>query len=438
MKINTGVGTYKRPWMYDKQEDAIFNEARYSVTEGSVQCGKTKGCVVWLFEKALQGDHSKNYWWVAPVEPQAEKAFRDMKTAVPRKMIKSKIESAGKQRIEFLNGATVWFKSADNPDSLYGESVYAAVIDEASRVKEESWHSVRSRLAATGGPMRIIGNVKGRNNWFYNLARKAEGGEDWECEKCERRFLSNMHYSKITVLDAIDAGVLPESELEEAKDMYPERVFRELYLAEPGDDGGNPFGIEHINACTFTDNRGNKTAKMPKTDPVVWGWDIAKAQNFTVGIGLDRDGGVCRFKRWQFVPWDQTIKQIIEYTGNLPALVDSSSAGGDQVLERLQDEAGGNFRGYKFTGPSKQDLMLGLAVAIQNREVGYPAGPITKELKAFEYEHTRNHVLYRAPDGFHDDCVDALALAWRKKKKSNLVGGDVKPALLSRSSPWKS
>jgi hypothetical protein len=35
-------------------------------------------------------------------------------------------------------------QSADNPDTLYGEDVHAAVIDEASRMKEDSFYAVRS------------------------------------------------------------------------------------------------------------------------------------------------------------------------------------------------------------------------------------------------------------------------------------------------------
>ena len=48
------------------------------------------------------------------------------------------------------NGATIWFRSGEHPDSLYGEDVWAAVIDEATRVKPEAWHAVRSTLTATG------------------------------------------------------------------------------------------------------------------------------------------------------------------------------------------------------------------------------------------------------------------------------------------------
>lgn len=33
------------------------------------------------------------------------------------------------------------------------------------------------------------------------------------------------------------------------------------------------------------------------------------------------------------------------------------------------------------------------------------------ELESFEYEYTRTGVRYTAPEGMHDDCVMALALA---------------------------
>jgi hypothetical protein len=69
--------------------------------------------------------------------------------------------------------------------------------------------------------------------------------------------------------------------------------------------------------------------------------------------------------------------------------------------------------GFRFTGPSKQQLMEGLAVAIQQQQVHYPDGPIVNELEAFEYVYTRTGVSYSAPEGLHDDCVCALALAWR-------------------------
>jgi len=68
--------------------------------------------------------------------------------------------------------------------------------------------------------------------------------------------------------------------------------------------------------------------------------------------------------------------------------------------------------GLKFTSQSKQQLMEGLATAIQQGIIGFPDGIIVNELEVFEYQFTANGVRYSAPSGFHDDCVMALALAW--------------------------
>ena len=396
---------YERPWLYEKQREFLFAPERYSIVEASTKTGKTVGCMVWLFEQAaLHGAPGRNYWWVAPTFGVAKIAYRRLKRAIPPDLY---APNETELTLTLPNGAVMWFKGADKPDSLYGEDVYAAVVDEATRCKEESWYAVRSTLTATRGPVRIIGNVKGRKNWAYQLARKAESGEP------------DMHYSKLTAYDAADAGVLAREEIEDAKRTLPDAVFRELYLAEPTDDGGNPFGMDAI--------RGN-IAELSTAEPAVWGWDLAKSYDWTVGIALDAHGTACRLARFQ-KPWQETIREIDRLTGRTPALVDSTGVG-DPVLESLQRpftesaaRDGGpafipvtarrNFEGFTFTATSKQQLMEGLAVAIQQGQIRYPAGVIVSELEQFEYMHTRTGVRYSAPDGLHDDAVMALALAWR-------------------------
>jgi len=50
-------------------------------------------------------------------------------------------------------------------------------------------------------------------------------------------------------------------------------------------------------------------------------------------------------------------------------------------------------------------------VKIQQWQVSFPTGPVVDELEAFEYETTPTGVRFVAPQGMHDDCVCALALA---------------------------
>ena len=79
-----------------------------------------------------------------------------------------------------------------------------------------------------------------------------------------------MSYQKITAYDAIDAGILSEDEIEDARRQLPDNVFRELYLAEPSDDEGNPFGIIAIYDCIAPMSRDCK--------PVCFNVVLAKIQ----------------------------------------------------------------------------------------------------------------------------------------------------------------
>lgn len=125
---------YERPWVAPYQEDAIFCDERYGVVEATTKSGKTHGCILWIFEEACKGEIGMYYWWVAPVYTQAEIAYGRLKRALSPDLYHA-VDS--KRTLTLINGATIVFKSGEDPDRLYGEDVYAAVIDEASRLREE-------------------------------------------------------------------------------------------------------------------------------------------------------------------------------------------------------------------------------------------------------------------------------------------------------------
>ena len=381
---------YRRAKLYPRQEAAIFDAARYSLIEATTKAGKTAGCIVWIGEQAALGRSGRNYWWVAPVYAQAKVAFTRMCQSLPKGTFE---KNETDLRIDIINGTHVWFKSGEKPDNLYGEEVYAVVLDEASRMREDAFIAVRSTLTATRGKLRIIGNVKGRRNWFYKLARRAEAGE------------KEMAYHKITWRDAVAAGILKEEEIEDARRVLPEQAFKQLYEAEPADDEGNPFGIEAINRC--------RIEAFSKKPIACWGWDLGKNMDWTVGIALDRDGHMVNFVRFQ-APWAETKKRIIAETNHKPALVDATGVG-DSIVEDLS-RASNNFVGFVFTQRSKQDLMELLLSSIQQQRLGLTSEALLNELESFEYEFRGRDgrftgVFYSAPPGMHDDCVCALALA---------------------------
>lgn len=307
-------------------------------------------------------------------------------------------------QIRVANGAKIWYKTAEKPNMLYGRDVRAVVIDEASRMREEAWVAINSVLTATDGACRVIGNVHGNKNWFYTLARFAQAGEP------------GFSYHKMTAYDAVRAGVIKLEVVQRAKKLLAPHVFNELFLAEASGQDINPFGGPdkiRENVVPLED--------CLKRQPVVWGWDLAKSIDWTVGIALDRDGYVCRFERWQRVPWDVTVQRIKDKTRNLRAKVDSSGVG-DPIIEQLQKNLGSNFEGFKFTSNSKQQLMEGLVATMHQGRIKYPydftpqkhfTNVLVDELELFEFVFTGTGVKYAAPTGAgnHDDAVMALALA---------------------------
>jgi hypothetical protein len=112
--------------------------------------------------------------------------------------------------------------------------------------------------------------------------------------------------------------------------------------------------------------------------------------------------------------WAQTMQRISRVIGNTPTYLDSTGVG-DPIVEQLQ-RTHPRVQGFKFTSQSKQQLIEGLVMAVQNNEINFPDGVISDEMKNFEFEYTRTGVKYTAPQGLHDDAVCSLALAWDCKQ----------------------
>lgn len=391
---------YERMALYAKQEAALFHDKRYGCVEASTKAGKTVGCLAWITEQAaLYGGEGRNYWWIAPILGQADIAFRRLKAGLPQGMFTVNLAA---RTITLVNGSTIWFKSAENPDSLYGEDVYAAVIDEASRCSSAAWLAVRTTITATKGPVRIIGNVKGSKNWAYRMARRAENGAP------------NMAFHRLTVWDAVDAGVIEKGEAEEARSHMTSAEFQELYLAVASDGGDQFFHVEEL---TIVED-------WPRHARVVRAWDLATTKkrkgadpDYTVGTKLAWDGkmvyivDVIRFRESP----DVVIEKITE-----AAITDGRTC--DQVFEEEKGSSG--------------KTMIEL-FRVHFQEVGAMTGrvhpaPITggKRSRAFHFAgrvNDGNVRMVQAPwndmlvaefddftgeDDIHDDVVDSASHAY--------------------------
>lgn len=70
--------------------------------------------------------------------------------------------------------------------------------------------------------------------------------------------------------------------------------------------------------------------------------------------------------------------------------------------------------GVSITNANKTDMIDSLSLAFEQGQIEILNDPVlVGELMAYESERLPSGLIrYSAPEGFHDDCVSALMLAW--------------------------
>jgi hypothetical protein len=374
--------------LHPGQQKIVAHSARFKVVMCGRRFGKTALGIRCACDTAIAG---KLVGWFSPTHKYALEVWRELLNRLAP-IIANKSEQD--KRIELVTGGVIEIWTFDTDDPARGRKYHRVIVDEAGLVPEleRVWQSaIRLTLVDYQGDALFLGTPKGRQHGFVVLFAKGQSGNaDW------------MSFRTST----LDNPYIPISEIEEARKDMPAAIFAQEIEGIPADDGGNPFGQTAIAECT--------KSKMPDADdpdhmPVVWGWDLARAQDWTVGIALDMAGNVVRVERWQLLPWSETVKKISQCTGDTPAWGDATGVG-DPIIERLQ-EFGVPIEGFTFGSKSKQTLMERLASVIQHKEITFPMGVIAAELETFTYHYTATGVRYTAPSGLHDDAVMALGLA---------------------------
>lgn len=402
---------YERAPLYPKQKEVFLCPKRFTYCEAATKSGKTHLAIAWLFEQALlYGKNGYNYWWIAPTYQQAGIAFNRLALSLKEGALPSKHYTIleGSHIIKLANGTSISFKTGEKPNNLYGDDIYAVVIDEASRLKEASFHTVISLITSTEASVKMIGNVVDKFNWFYKACRKVENNSD--------KFSA---YFRLTADDAIEGGTITRQMVDIAKSKLPHHVFRSLYYCEGSDSGMNPFGIDYIDACTIQIDSVDKQTFSYHTDKKVicYGIDLARGKtenaDFTSIIGLTEKLEVTFdiFKG----PWKQQLYRILNIIGNTPTFIELNSIG-STMFEMLIDDCE-QLEGFNTTNKSKKELIeTDLIPFILGRRLKIPSGIITDELKDFECVllNNGNHT-YNSTG--HDDTVISLGLACKKYKE---------------------
>jgi len=374
------------PELHPNQQVILDNSARFRVVMCGRRFGKSELAQLEIIFEAMKGNAVA---YITPTYQLAKTFFNKLIKVIPFENNKSDLV------INFPNNGSVMFFTGERLDNLRGRKFHLVVVDEASFIPnlEDGWlNSIRPTLTDYKGRALFLSTPKGKN-YFYSLFMKG-GDVDWQAFK----------------FTTYDNPYIDPTEIDDARRQLPQAVFEQEYLANAMENAANPFGSNHIIECI---------KPLSTNPPAYYGIDLAKSFDYSVIIGLDTNGDVCYFDRFQ-KDWKQTRETILQIEKNKPIVIDSTGVG-DAITEDLQKHFN-SMHGFKYTSSSKQQLMELLASTIHKKEVGFPDGFIRQELDIFEYQFTSTGVKYNAPTGFHDDCVNALALAVKCRNEHRYSG----------------
>lgn len=370
------------------QQAIINSPARFKTVRAGRRFGKS---VITQQQGVIRSLEAKHEAFIVPTFKLARYFYKDLESFLPSKLFKF---NGTDFSITNINKGSISFFSAEAPDALRSRKFHHIYIDEASFQPNllENWNNIyRPTLTDYKGGATFISTPRGQDD-FYALCQRNDKG--WQ----------NFHFS------TYDNPHIDPSEIEEAKSQLPEAVFEQEYMANPMANADNPFGTENIKACICP-----LSTKQPK----YWGIDLAKSYDYTVIIGLDEDGNVAYFDRYQ-KPWSLTKQNILTIPKRAVGFIDATGVG-DPIAEEICEVLRG-IEAFKINRGNKQNLILGLISSIAQKEIGFPEGVISQELGTFEYTYTPNGTIYQARSGFHDDTTIALAFAVKAFKEKRNFG----------------
>lgn len=376
---------------HDAQLVIHASDRRFRIIVTGRRFGKTLCLAADIINRAH--NFGGNYGWLCPSYLTGEHGLQAI-----RDIAGSFVDIGGRApavaKVPTVDGGTakIWFLSADNPDSIRGYGFDGIVVDEAASIPTDVWtYAIRPTIAQTMGWAVLMSTPKGRN-WFFDMFTK--GRDKSEPDYASFRFRS------------IDNPTFPMEEWEEAQRSLPADVFRQEYM---GDFLADSAGVFHDPESCIVEQAGKRMGD------VVVGCDLAKHQDHTVLIAMDRTSGDClEMERFNHLDWPIQKERIIAFYRRWPGLLVMDATGaGDPIYDDLKLSIP-RILPFKFSNQSKAHLIQRLIVAIEQKQITWPRAweTLTDELKRYEYDITANGAItYNAPGGYHDDCVVSLALA---------------------------
>jgi hypothetical protein len=377
---------------HDAQRPPWKSEARFKAIAAGRRSGKTVLAAADTVWRALRGGSSWRGWWVTPSHDIADTGFQLIEEAIADANIAERKLSPPRE-IHLTNGAEIGFRTTAGGANV-SVGLDWVVIDEAAKgVPESAWiQELRPTLSDRNGEALFISTPDGKG-WFFDWWQRGQDPDRPDVQSWRWSTYANPH--------------VPDSEIDAARKELPERIFQQEYLAEFRDDTGGVFDVSDASEAYAPDAYAGEA-------PYRVGVDLARHEDYLGIVALDGRGRAAHLTRERGLTWPQVqsrVEQVHRQLGQPPVAVDATR---DNKLVADLERAGVDVRPVTFSAQRKQSLIENLAAGLESGEVVVPADTIlATELSVFEFTTTRaGNVRYGAPDGHHDDTVDALAMAY--------------------------
>lgn len=393
--------TLVRPGMSIEQTQVIDAKEKYVIFAAGTKVGKS----VCLTQKALEiivG--GGRVIWIAStfkrsgmvfdaISKSVQEVAKVSKVAINRTVMSLDMEATGGSMACYSGDSQVSVESA------MGDAAQLVVIDEASRCHESALMVAQSVTTATGGQICIAFNVdrSPKVSWAVRMY-----AEHLNSREPDPDFM-------VLSMTASQSPYIAKKDIDRARKNLPARIFSSLYdNIIPSDDDHTVFS--HFEGCV------NGELEDPKIGSrYVIGCDPARSYDYMVMCVVDTARRrVVGWERYHGISWQKIIEKILTCASkwNKALVVLDSTAQQTLLLETLQRH---NIyvEPFYFTGKSKPALIEKLMTDVENHNIQFPSIPeLVYEMSNYSVQIRPNGYLdYGALDGFHDDCVTALALA---------------------------
>lgn len=358
--------------------------------------------------RALQGK-LRRHMTVAPTYEQAEEAVLHA-VSFYDDLISDYI--GHKHVLVLKGGSRLYFRSADIPKNIRGKGYDHIHIIESANIDDMTYYRI-IRPTISGKPDSTTfaeGTIDRAMGWFWKELQIGLRGDD--------------PAFKGWMIDCYHSPYLSPKEIEELKRTLPKKIFENEYLCVPMIDGGTVF--EHIRWEVY-DWQGR--TRSTDVSPILWGLDVAKEQDYTVLVGIQKGTdniwrvvGFFMLRKMQYTQQMEMCSQILTERGG--AVYFDKTGVGNAVIELLHYD---DIVPITYNTDSKRQMVENAVVMCEKEDIVLPRGleEMANQFASFTARKSAaGNIIYGAPEGLHDDIVMALCQALWGAKRETLVGAE--------------